>query len=85
MKKRNSMEQQQPTKPRQSVVHSSPKWMFWWFCASGFVCGDDEQRIAVLVESTAPMSPPQLCGLVLSSLPSLSLSLGFYLQNGLDR
>ena len=28
MKKRNSMEQQQPTKPRQSVVHSSPKWMF---------------------------------------------------------
>jgi hypothetical protein len=49
------------------------------------VCGDDEQRIAVLVESTAPMSPPQLCGLVLSSLPSLSLSLGFYLQNGLDR
>ncbi|CAO2167505.1 unnamed protein product [Urochloa humidicola] len=28
MKKRNSMEQQQPTKPRRSVVQSYPKWMF---------------------------------------------------------
>ncbi|XP_066310560.1 uncharacterized protein [Miscanthus floridulus] len=28
MKKRNSMEQQQPTKPRRSTVQSSPKWMF---------------------------------------------------------
>ncbi|OEL26912.1 hypothetical protein BAE44_0012069 [Dichanthelium oligosanthes] len=28
MKKRNSMEQQQPTNPRRSIVQSSPKWMF---------------------------------------------------------
>ncbi|KAG8078872.1 hypothetical protein GUJ93_ZPchr0007g5967 [Zizania palustris] len=28
MKKRNSMEQQQPAKPRGSIVQSSPKWMF---------------------------------------------------------
>uniref|UniRef100_A0A0D9V9J1 Uncharacterized protein n=1 Tax=Leersia perrieri TaxID=77586 RepID=A0A0D9V9J1_9ORYZ len=28
MKKRNSMEQQQPIKPRRSLVQSSPKWMF---------------------------------------------------------
>ncbi|KAG8043212.1 hypothetical protein GUJ93_ZPchr0115g2741 [Zizania palustris] len=28
MKKRNSMEQQQPTKPRKCIVQSSPKWMF---------------------------------------------------------
>ncbi|XP_062207880.1 uncharacterized protein LOC133909459 [Phragmites australis] len=28
MKKRNSMEQQQPTKPRRSIVQSSPKWIF---------------------------------------------------------
>ncbi|XP_047061290.1 uncharacterized protein LOC124668146 [Lolium rigidum] len=28
MKKRNSMEQQQPPKPRRIIVNSSPKWMF---------------------------------------------------------
>ncbi|GJM92077.1 hypothetical protein PR202_ga08505 [Eleusine coracana subsp. coracana] len=28
MKKRNSVDQQQPTKPRRSTVQSSPKWMF---------------------------------------------------------
>lgn len=28
MKKRNSMEQQQPPKPRRIIVQSSPKWMF---------------------------------------------------------
>ncbi|KAM7264996.1 hypothetical protein ACFE04_002679 [Oxalis oulophora] len=28
MKKRNNMEQQQPSRPRQSAVHSSPRWVF---------------------------------------------------------
>lgn len=28
MKKRNNLEQQQPSRPRQNAVHSSPRWMF---------------------------------------------------------
>jgi hypothetical protein len=72
MKKRNSMEQQQPAKPRRSTVQSSPKWMFWWFYLYLVLWWKQwSKQMPTRWKPTAPMFPTQNLPVSRCSLPSV--------------